>query len=77
MLIFSEIGAKRAVIHGGVPLLLNMFVDWHRVDHRHRQTALRKSILTVLKLIVTISEFSLLPIPWDLLIFLMSTVLVQ
>eukprot|EP00794_Sanderia_malayensis_P009853 gene9853-10864_t len=52
----SKIGARRAVVHGGVALLLNMFVDWHRIDHRHRQTALRKSILTVLKLIVMINS---------------------
>ncbi len=55
--LFLEVGAKRAVLHGGVPLLLNMFVDWHRIDHRHRQTQLRKAILNVIKLIVMISKY--------------------
>ena len=50
-----EIGARRAVIQGAVPLMMNMFVDWHRTDHRHRQVGVRKAILVVLKNIVVIS----------------------
>ncbi|XP_065059496.1 cytosolic carboxypeptidase 1-like [Rhopilema esculentum] len=56
LLVKSKIGARRAVLQGAVPLLLNMFVDWHRTDHRHRQTTLRKSILTVLKNIIMINS---------------------
>ena len=55
----SEIGARRAVIQGSVPLMMNMFIDWHRTDHRHRQVAVRKAILTVLKNIVMISKSSM------------------
>lgn len=52
----TEIGARRAVIQGSVPLMMNMFIDWHRTDHRHRQVAVRKAILTVLKNIIMISK---------------------
>ena len=30
-------------------MLLQMFCDWQRTDHHHRQTNIRKAILNVIK----------------------------
>ena len=45
----TESCASKAVSYGAVPLLLQMFCDWQRTDHHHRQTNIRKAILNVIK----------------------------
>ena len=54
---FTETSACKAVNHGAVPVLLQMFCDWQRTDHHNRQAGVRKAILSVLKSIVMTSEF--------------------
>ncbi|XP_078593876.1 cytosolic carboxypeptidase 1-like isoform X1 [Branchiostoma floridae x Branchiostoma japonicum] len=49
LLMKSKTNGGRAVAQGGVPVLLGMFYDLHRLDVRHRQTNVKKAILTVLK----------------------------
>ncbi|XP_019638452.1 PREDICTED: cytosolic carboxypeptidase 1-like [Branchiostoma belcheri] len=49
LLMKSKTNAGRAVAQGGVTVLLGMFYDLHRFDVRHRQTNVKKAILTVLK----------------------------
>ena len=51
-----ESNSARAVGHGGVPVLLNMFYDWHRSDAKNRHVALRKAILNVLKHCTNLSK---------------------
>ena len=53
-----ESNSARAVGHGGVPILLNMFYDWHRSDAKNRHVALRKAILNVLKHCTNLSEYT-------------------
>lgn len=48
-LVKSKSCASKAVSYGAVPLLLQMFCDWQRTDHHHRQTNIRKAILNVIK----------------------------
>ncbi|XP_031558115.1 cytosolic carboxypeptidase 1-like [Actinia tenebrosa] len=48
-LVKSKSSAFKAVKYGAVPILLQMFCDWHRTDHHNRQTAVRKCIISVLK----------------------------
>lgn len=51
-----ESSASKAVNYGAVPVLLQMFCDWHRTDHHNRQTGVRKSIVSVLKSITMTSK---------------------
>ena len=53
-----ESNSARAVGHGGVPILLNMFYDWHRSDAKNRHVALRKAILNVLKHCTNLSKYT-------------------
>ena len=46
----------KAVNLNGVEILLRMFYDWHRTDHNHRQTAIRKALLNSLKALVSTSK---------------------
>lgn len=48
-LVKSKSCASKAVSYGAVPVLLQMFCDWQRTDHHHRQANIRKAILNVLK----------------------------
>lgn len=48
-LVKSKNCASKAVSYGAVPMLLQMFCDWQRTDHHHRQTNIRKAILNVIK----------------------------
>ncbi|KXJ16139.1 cytosolic carboxypeptidase 1 [Exaiptasia diaphana] len=48
-LVKSKTSASKAVNYGAVPVLLQMFNDWHRTDHHNRQTGVRKAIAGVLK----------------------------
>lgn len=45
----AESCASKAVSYGAVPVLLQMFCDWQRTDHHHRQANIRKAILNVIK----------------------------
>lgn len=45
----AESCASKAVSFGAVPVLLQMFCDWQRTDHHHRQANIRKAILNVIK----------------------------
>ncbi len=56
MCMFSESNSARAVGQGGVPVLLNMFLDWHRCDSKNRHVTLRKAILQVLKHVTNLSK---------------------
>jgi len=53
-----ETGAKKAVSQGVMAILLDMFQEWHKTDHRNRHLALRKSILSVIKVCIGFGEFS-------------------
>jgi hypothetical protein len=55
---YTESSASKAVNYGAVPVLLQMFCDWHRTDHHNRQTGVRKSIVGVLKSITMTSKNS-------------------
>lgn len=48
-LVKSKSCASKAVNFGAVPILLQMFCDWQRTDHHHRQVNIRKAILNVIK----------------------------
>lgn len=48
-LVKSKSCASKAVSFGAVPMLLQMFCDWQRTDHHHRQASIRKAILNVIK----------------------------
>lgn len=48
-LVKSKSCASKAVNFGAVPILLQMFCDWQRTDHHHRQANIRKAILNVIK----------------------------
>lgn len=56
--LITESCASKAVSYGAVPVLLQMFCDWQRTDHHHRQTNIRKAILNVIK---NITMSSMLP----------------
>lgn len=53
---FAESCASKAVNFGAVPILLQMFCDWQRTDHHHRQANIRKAILNVIKNITMSSK---------------------
>ena len=55
----SESNAARAIGQGGVPVLLNAFYDWHRVDSKNRHVTLRKSVLSVLKNITNLRKYNI------------------
>ncbi|XP_068741274.1 cytosolic carboxypeptidase 1-like [Montipora capricornis] len=48
-LVKSKSCASKAVSFGAVPVLLQLFCDWQRTDHHHRQANIRKAILNVIK----------------------------
>ncbi|XP_013413553.1 cytosolic carboxypeptidase 1 isoform X1 [Lingula anatina] len=56
LLVKSKSNSARAIGHGGVPMLLNMFSDWHRGDSKNRHIALRKAVLNVLKHITNLKS---------------------
>lgn len=45
----SKTGAKKAVNHTVISLMLSLYQEWHRSDHRNRHISIRKSILNVIK----------------------------
>ena len=51
-----ETNARKAVECGGVPLILHMYKEWHKIDTKHRQVALRKALLNILKHITNTSK---------------------
>ena len=55
-LMLSESNSARAIGQGGVPVLLTMFFDWHRLDTKNRHLTLRKAVLHVLKHITNLSR---------------------
>ena len=56
MLYVSESNSARAIGYGGVPVLLQMYCDWHKLDTKNRHVSLRKSILNVLKHVTNLSK---------------------
>jgi len=55
--VLTESNAARAVGHGGVVVMLNMFTEWHKTDTKNRHVNIRKSILNVLKNFTEISQY--------------------
>ncbi|CAH1796187.1 unnamed protein product [Owenia fusiformis] len=55
-LVKSKSNSARAIGHGGVPMLMSSFYDWHKVDTKNRHTNLRKSILNILKHITNLKS---------------------
>uniref|UniRef100_A0A8C6M7J0 Cytosolic carboxypeptidase 1 n=1 Tax=Nothobranchius furzeri TaxID=105023 RepID=A0A8C6M7J0_NOTFU len=53
-LLKSKTNARRAVDGNFVPVLLNLYLDWHRNDARHRYMLIRKGLLVCLKNITNI-----------------------
>ncbi|XP_072441961.1 cytosolic carboxypeptidase 1 isoform X6 [Chiloscyllium punctatum] len=53
-LLKSKTNARRAVDRGYLPVLLTIYIDWHRHDSRHRHVLIRKGILTCIKNITSI-----------------------
>ncbi|XP_007906226.1 cytosolic carboxypeptidase 1 isoform X1 [Callorhinchus milii] len=53
-LLKSNTNARRAVERGYLPLLLTIYLDWHRHDTRHRHMLIRKGVLTCIKNITNI-----------------------
>jgi hypothetical protein len=58
LLCVSESNSARAIGQGGVPLLLTMYADWHRMDTKNRHVNIRKAILSTLKHITNLREFN-------------------
>ncbi|XP_076010306.1 cytosolic carboxypeptidase 1 isoform X2 [Genypterus blacodes] len=54
VLLKSKTNARRAVDGGFVPVLLTLYVDWHRHDTRHRHVLIRKGLLICLRNITNI-----------------------
>uniref|UniRef100_A0A3Q3EC32 Cytosolic carboxypeptidase 1 n=1 Tax=Labrus bergylta TaxID=56723 RepID=A0A3Q3EC32_9LABR len=50
----AETNARRAVDGGHVPILLALYLDWHRNDTRHRHMLIRKGLLVCLRNITNI-----------------------
>ncbi|XP_067886154.1 cytosolic carboxypeptidase 1 isoform X4 [Heterodontus francisci] len=48
-LLKSKTNARRSVDRGYIPVLLTIYIDWHRHDSRHRHVLIRKGILTCIK----------------------------
>ncbi|XP_051876222.1 cytosolic carboxypeptidase 1 isoform X7 [Pristis pectinata] len=48
-LLKSKSNARRSVDRGYLPVLLTIYIDWHRNDTRHRHMLIRKGILTCIK----------------------------
>ncbi|KAM6931144.1 cytosolic carboxypeptidase 1 isoform 1-T1 [Xenentodon cancila] len=48
-LLKSKTNARRAVDGGHVPVLLALYLDWHRNDTRHRHMLIRKGLLVCLR----------------------------
>ena len=57
LIFLTEQAAKRAVDHGLMPVLFQMYTEYHWSDHRNRQIALRKAILNLIKACVMHGEF--------------------
>uniref|UniRef100_A0A673C3X3 Cytosolic carboxypeptidase 1 n=1 Tax=Sphaeramia orbicularis TaxID=375764 RepID=A0A673C3X3_9TELE len=53
-LLKSKTNARRAVDGGHVPVLLALYLDWHRNDTRHRHMLIRKGLLVSLRNITNI-----------------------
>ncbi|XP_026177504.1 cytosolic carboxypeptidase 1 isoform X5 [Mastacembelus armatus] len=53
-LLKSKTNARRAVDGGHVPILLAVYLDWHRNDTRHRHMLIRKGLLVCLRNITNI-----------------------
>ncbi|XP_068994869.1 cytosolic carboxypeptidase 1 isoform X2 [Embiotoca jacksoni] len=53
-LLKSRTNARRAVDGGHVPVLLALYLDWHRNDTRHRHMLIRKGLLVCLRNITNI-----------------------
>uniref|UniRef100_UPI00398EF28F cytosolic carboxypeptidase 1 isoform X2 n=1 Tax=Pristiophorus japonicus TaxID=55135 RepID=UPI00398EF28F len=53
-LLKSKTNARRAVDRGYFPILLTIYIDWHRHDTRHRHMLIRKGILTCIRNITCI-----------------------
>uniref|UniRef100_A0A3P8RVT5 Cytosolic carboxypeptidase 1 n=1 Tax=Amphiprion percula TaxID=161767 RepID=A0A3P8RVT5_AMPPE len=53
-LLKSKTNARRAVDGGHVPVLLSLYLDWHRNDTRHRHMLIRKGLLVCLRNITNI-----------------------
>lgn len=53
-LLKSRTNARRAVDGGYVPILLALYLDWHRNDKRHRHMLIRKGLLVCLRNITNI-----------------------
>ncbi|XP_044051756.1 cytosolic carboxypeptidase 1 isoform X3 [Siniperca chuatsi] len=53
-LLKSKTNARRAVDGGHVPVLLAVYLDWHRSDTRHRHMLIRKGLLVCLRNITNI-----------------------
>ncbi|KAM9392828.1 cytosolic carboxypeptidase 1 isoform 2-T2 [Pholidichthys leucotaenia] len=53
-LLKSKTNARRAVDGGHVPVLLALYLDWHRNDARHRHLLIRKGLLVCLRNITNI-----------------------
>ncbi|KAM9743726.1 cytosolic carboxypeptidase 1 isoform 2-T3 [Menidia menidia] len=53
-LLKSKTNARRAVDGGHIPVLLTLYMDWHRNDTRHRHMLIRKGLLVCLRNITNI-----------------------
>ncbi|XP_028269499.1 cytosolic carboxypeptidase 1 isoform X2 [Parambassis ranga] len=53
-LLKSKTNARRAVDGGHVPVMLALYLDWHRNDTRHRHMLIRKGLLVCLRNITNI-----------------------
>uniref|UniRef100_A0AAQ5XNW9 CBPC1 n=1 Tax=Amphiprion ocellaris TaxID=80972 RepID=A0AAQ5XNW9_AMPOC len=53
-LLKSKTNARRAVDGGHVPVLLSLYLDWHRNDTRHRHMLIRKGLLVCLRNVTNI-----------------------
>ncbi|XP_062924897.1 cytosolic carboxypeptidase 1 isoform X3 [Mobula hypostoma] len=53
-LLKSKTNARRSVERGYLPVLLTIYIDWHRHDTRHRHMLIRKGILTCIKNVTSI-----------------------
>uniref|UniRef100_UPI0037E78E2E cytosolic carboxypeptidase 1 isoform X2 n=1 Tax=Semicossyphus pulcher TaxID=241346 RepID=UPI0037E78E2E len=53
-LLKSKTNARRAVDGGHVPVMLALYLDWHRNDTRHRHMLIRKGLLVCLRNIINI-----------------------
>lgn len=52
----SETNCRRVVDCGGVPMTLQMYREWHKMDTKNRQISLRKSLLNILKHVTNTSK---------------------